>query len=100
MGKEMGWRSMNMNSSSRWILLCSVTFGLAALIGWVASEDVEGAESTHDLNMGITPDADKGYEILMNEPMAAPIMKEKDLERLWTVWDARSKMAAADATPE
>ncbi|PCJ65428.1 MAG: hypothetical protein COA73_02400 [Candidatus Hydrogenedentota bacterium] len=52
------------------------------------------------LNMGLTPDAEKGLDILMNVPMATPVMKEKDLERLWMVWDAPSKLMAADATPE
>lgn len=53
-----------------------------------------------DLFLGLTPDAAKGYQILTNEAMAAPIMKVADLERLWTVWEdderALAEQAAAD----
>lgn len=53
-----------------------------------------------DLNLGITPDPQKGYEILLNTPMAAPVLKESDIDNLWKVWDKTSKALAEAADPQ
>lgn len=73
---------------------------LAGMFLTLQPAPVEGnsKETPTDLSMGLTPDAAKGYEILLNTPMAAPVMKEKDLERLWMVWDDVSKQEAESAT--
>ncbi|MFP6598400.1 MAG: cytochrome c [Candidatus Hydrogenedentota bacterium] len=80
--------------------LPGIVLGILVLSCMVIPAKIYSAELVDPLNMGLTPDPDKGYNILMNTPMAAPIMKEKDLERLWKVWDAPSKLIAADATPD
>ena len=57
-----------------------------------------GGEPTRtDLFLGLTPSAAKGYEILMSEAMATPIMKVADLGRLWTVWEEEEKAKAEKA---
>lgn len=53
-----------------------------------------------DLNLGLTPDPKKGYELLLNEPMAAPILKVTDMDRLWQVWEPEEKAKAEKASPE
>lgn len=53
-----------------------------------------------DLNIGIKPDPRKGYELLLNEPMAAPIMKVDEIDRLWKIWEPEEKAKAESATPE
>lgn len=52
-----------------------------------------------DVNLGMTPDPAKGYELLMNAVMASPVFKEKDIERLWNVWEDDEK-AKAEAASE
>jgi mono/diheme cytochrome c family protein len=52
-----------------------------------------------DIFLGLTPDAAKGYEILLSEPMATTIMKVADLDRLWTVWEEEEKAKAEHADP-
>lgn len=62
---------------------------------------VVGGDSTGtDLFLGLAPSAEKGYQILLNEAMAAPIMKVDDVDRLWTVWEEEEKTRAEKATPE
>ncbi|MGE0537449.1 MAG: cytochrome c [Pirellulales bacterium] len=68
----------------------------ALLVGGLTP--TRGADSTPtDLFLGIEPDAAKGLEILMNEPMAARIMKVDDIDRLWTIWEAEEKAKAEAA---
>jgi len=56
------------------------------------------AENTRtDIFLGLTPSAAKGYEILINEPMAATIMKVTDIDRLWNVWEVEEKAEAEKA---
>lgn len=55
------------------------------------------AEPT-DVFLGLKPDAARGYEILMTEPMAAVIMKVADIDRLWTVWEEDEKAKAEQAS--
>lgn len=85
-------------------ILVSVTVALLIAVGWVAVDSAQVQSDTDrastDLTMGVTPDPAKGYEILLNVPMAAPVMKVKDIPRLWMVWDAESKVVAEQASTE
>jgi len=79
------------------VLAFAVVIGLTSTLSPVDGNELA---KPYDLNMGLTPDPQKGFEILLNTPMASPVMKEKDLPRLWMVWDTDSKAAALEATPE
>lgn len=70
-----------------------------ALCALVQQPALAGDAPPTDLFLGLTPDAAKGYEILLSEPMAATIMKVADLDRLWTVWEAEEKAKAEQADP-
>lgn len=59
-----------------------------------------GDTAPTDLFLGLTPSAAKGYEILMNVPMAATVMKVEDIDRLWTVWEDEEKAKAEKANPD
>lgn len=61
---------------------------------------VEVPATPTDLNLGITPDPAKGMDLILNEPMAAPVLKLADLDRLWQVWEPKEREAAEKATPE
>lgn len=50
-------------------------------------------------NMGLAPDAKKGYELLLNAPMASPVLKEADIDRLWLTWEPELKAIAEKASP-
>lgn len=78
--------------------VCSLI--LAACVGLGARCGVAGDAPTTDLFLGMTPSAERGYEILMNEAMAAPIMKIKDVDRLWMVWEDDEKAKAEKADPD
>lgn len=80
-----------------WIRIVSAVL-LTAGVGRISFAD--DAPEGIDLNLGLKPDPQKGYEILLNEPMAAPIMKVADLDRLWLVWEPEEKAKAERATPE
>lgn len=69
-------------------------FTLIALHTTVAQA---GDAAPTDLFLGLTPDAAKGYKILLSEPMAATIMKVGDIDRLWTVWEPEEKAKAENA---
>jgi mono/diheme cytochrome c family protein len=80
-----------------------------AALGWVVApagaddadvSSLRGPTAYPELNLGITPDPAKGLELILNTPMAAPVLKEADLERLWTVWEPEEREAAEGATPE
>lgn len=62
--------------------------GLGCSIVWGA----EGGKT--DIFLGLTPSASKGYELITTEPMATTIMKVKDIDRLWTVWEEEEKAKA------
>lgn len=79
----------------RTIMTLGLTTVFVALFSYA-----NGTPSKRDLNMGLTPDPAKGLEILMNIPMATPVMKEKDLDRLWMIWEPEAKATAEAATPE
>ncbi len=61
---------------------------------------VEGVLNESELNLGLDPSAEKGYEILMNAPMASPVMREAEIANLWTVWEPEERAKAEAATPE
>ena len=63
----------------------------------LASVAFGGDATPTDMFLGLTPDAAKGYEIMMHEPMATAIMKVADLDRLWIVWEEDEKAKAEKA---
>ncbi len=64
------------------------------------SDDFNNNNNYVDTNMGLTPDPKKGYDLILHEPMSAPIMKISDLDRLWQIWEPEEKAKAEKATPE
>ncbi len=61
---------------------------------------VHGAEvnEAFDLTLGITPDAGRGLDIILGEPMGMAIMHVADVPRLWQVWEPQERSKAADAS--
>lgn len=57
------------------------------------------ATAATDLFLGLTPDPDRGYELIMNKPMGRPVMSVADIDRLWKVWEQPDRDQAAQATP-
>ena len=78
-------------------IMCAAMFGMTTQ---ASAAEANTPKTPTDLNMGLTPDPQRGYDILLNTPMAAPVMKEKDVARLWQVWDEASKAAAESASPK
>lgn len=75
-----------------------VASGMTALASLGLAAVAFGGDATPtDMFLGLTPDAAKGYEILMHEPMATAIMKVADLDRLWIVWEEDEKAKAEKA---
>lgn len=68
-------------------------------IGFLPDAARCGDKQPTDLFLGLTPSASKGYEILLGEAMATPIMKEKDIDRLWLVWEEEERAKAEKADP-
>ncbi len=66
--------------------LCSVA---------TASEPV----SPDVLFLGLTPDAQQGYEAILNQPMGRRVMAIADLDRIWQVWEEAERERATVATP-
>ncbi len=58
------------------------------------------AADVSDLNLGMTPDPAEGYRIILNEPMAAPVMKVSDIDELWKVWEPEERAKAEAASAE
>ncbi|MBX3411491.1 MAG: hypothetical protein KF708_02145 [Pirellulales bacterium] len=83
--------------SYRISLLLALAFSTFA--GLVPSFSPAAEAAPTDLFLGITPDAKKGYELMLGEPMAATIMKVADIDRLWTVWEDEEKAKAETADP-
>lgn len=65
-----------------------------------ATVQVAGPTAYPELNLGLTPDPAKGLDLILNTPMAATVLKEADIERLWTVWEPERRAEAEAATPE
>lgn len=64
------------------------------------SGSVQGGDTGKtDVFLGLEPSAEKGYEILMTEPMATTIMKVADIDRLWMIWEEEEKAKAETADP-
>jgi mono/diheme cytochrome c family protein len=76
------------------ICALALVFALAAMTSTALAGD---AATSTELFMGLEPSAAKGHEIIMNELMAGPIMKVKDIDRLWNVWEEEAKPKAENA---
>lgn len=80
------------------VSFCILLSALVMALQHIGPSSAAGADnSPTDLFLGLTPSAAKGLELLMSEPMASPVMKVADLERLWTVWEADEKARAEKA---
>jgi mono/diheme cytochrome c family protein len=66
----------------------------------VMNMPAEGVLDKPELNLGMEPSAERGYEILMNEPMAATVLQESDIENLWQVWEPEERAKAEAASAE
>ncbi len=77
------------------IALClALTIGL---LGVLRNTSAAEESAPADLFLGITPDAQKGYEAITTVPMGGPVMKVADIERLWQVWEEEEKAKAKQA---
>ncbi len=77
-------------------LFLALTWITAAAACWCPAR--AGDSTPTDLFLGMQPNAQQGFQILMNEAMAAPVFKATDIDRLWTIWEEeeRSKAEKAD----
>lgn len=66
----------------------------------VLTMPVEGVLDKPELNLGIEPSAEKGYKIIMSEPMGLTVMQETDVENLWKIWEPEERTKAEAATTE
>lgn len=70
-------------------------FSIALILGLISTA------GAGDLDISkIVPDPQKGFEILMTVPMADPVVKIKDLDRLWMVWEPEPRAKAEGASPQ
>ncbi len=76
-------------------LLCAA----ALLLGLLEAQKATAgdAKTPTDVFMGLEPSADTGHHIIMNELMAGPVMKVKDIDRLWNVWEEEERAKAEKA---
>jgi mono/diheme cytochrome c family protein len=76
-------------------VVCVVAaWGLSFATAALAADD-----SASELFLGLTPNAAKGYELLMSEPMAVTVLKMADIDRLWKVWEDEEKAKAEAGEP-
>lgn len=85
--------STSLASRSVFLVVLTLTIVVSAKPVMVRAGD----DAATDVFLGLTPDAAKGLEILLHEPMAAQIMKVADLERLWMAWEPEEKAKAEQA---
>jgi mono/diheme cytochrome c family protein len=57
------------------------------------------AKSKTDIFLGIEPDAQKGFDLIMNKPMGRQVLSVADIDRLWTVWEPAERAKAEQADP-
>lgn len=83
--------------TTHFVRVALVAVAMAACPSCEQAGAAEGEKT--DVFLGLKPDAARGYEILMTEPMATVIMKVADIDRLWTAWEEeeKAKAEAADA---
>ncbi len=81
----------------KFALITGVLFpALVLLIGAGIDHAAEASEA-FDLTLGITPDPERGLDIILSEPMGMAIMHGADVPRLWQVWEPLERIKAADA---
>ncbi len=73
---------------------------VAAIAAFAAASLAHADDFDAELNMGLKPDPAKGLDIILHTPMSAPIMKVKDIDELWQVWEPEEKAKAEKATAE
>jgi len=74
--------------------------GLGTVLGVAAGFSAVGAErvpADFDLNLGLTPDPEKGLELILTEPMGAAVMKASDPKNLWRIWELEERVKAKEA---
>ena len=87
----------NFVSPEKIALITAAIFpALVVLLGAGVVHDVDAKEAL-DLNLGMTPDPERGLEIILTEAMGASIMKVEDVPRLWKIWEPLERIKAADA---
>src|SRR5262245_2377394 len=82
----------------RTVLTLAIAAQLTAILTSSLALGAENNKKT-DVFLGMTPDAAKGFELLMTAPMATPVMKVADVERLWMAWEPEERAKAESADP-
>jgi len=70
---------------------------IVTLLGTLHSIRAGDESVPDDMFLGLTPDAQKGYEAITTMPMGRPVMKVADVERLWQIWEKEEKAKAEQA---
>jgi mono/diheme cytochrome c family protein len=73
-------------------------FALVSLLATAFAAEI--IEPVPGLDLGMEPSAERGLQILLNEPMAATVLRESDIDELWKVWEPGLRDAAESMTPE
>jgi len=81
-------------------VVLAVFLTIAVSFFYAGHDAIYAAEQndSFDLNLGLTPDPDRGLEIIMTEPMGISIMHTEDVSRLWKVWEPLDRIKASDVT--
>jgi mono/diheme cytochrome c family protein len=83
---------MRLNRSGFAVLAVFVAFAPLAIANDVAPP--------FDVNLGMTPDPAKGFDIIIHSPMGTTVMKETDPQNLWKIWEPKERAAAEKATDD
>jgi len=81
-------------------LRAAVAATLLAMCVIGRADDNAPVEKKTDIFLGMELNPQKGFEILLNEPMAQAILKVDDIDRLWKIWEPEEKAKAEAASPE
>lgn len=73
-----------------------LTLALAGRLAW--ANDIDATPT--DLNLGLTPDPQKGLKLILTEPMGAAVMKESDPKDLWKIWEPEERAKTEGASEE
>ncbi len=80
----------SVSARTKRLAICAVALAVS-LGGMSTNVRAADGETPTDIFMGLDPSAEQGHHIIMNELMADPIMKVKDIDRLWNVWEEEEK---------
>lgn len=96
----MEQRSQRTPARIRIAYLAAGCAAVLAVVGFVSVTQARDVQPSFDVTLGLTPDPDRGLELLLTEPMGAPVMKTSDVDRLWKVWEPELRAKAEQASAE